>query len=278
MNRHITIILLLLLLTSCGPTAKLSVSGIGYQSIRTEYYRHSIPSNARISVGYDLSTDGYLSILVNNLSDNIMIIDATKTFFVNTDGVSKTFYDPNVRQESKTDTQSSSTGSSVNLGAVAGALGVGGTIGGLLGAVNVGSGNTEGTSATIVTTFVDLPQISLAPRSTGAMPKVYKVKGIGRNNTEDMSCLYEYSNSNKKFAVCISFSLDNGQTYETLETNFYVNADLKVSVTSYGKVNDALRSVYKTKSDCLDEQWWMLYMESNHYIRTIHEGLFVDWK
>ena len=131
------------LLSSCS-SQKLNVTGVGYQSIRTEFAQEPVPEDAKIEVTYFFDTDGSIVPRVKNLTDQVMTIDQTLSFFINTDGRSTSYYDPTVRTTTTTDYASNTTGASVNLGAVAGAFGVGGIVGGVLSGINVGESNTGG--------------------------------------------------------------------------------------------------------------------------------------
>lgn len=81
---------------------------------------------------------------LKNRSTKTLYIDLGNTFMTR-NGVATAYYIP-----SSTSTSSSnSSGASVNLGAVAGALGVGGALGTLASGIAVGGGNTSGTVNTI---------------------------------------------------------------------------------------------------------------------------------
>lgn len=125
------------------------------------------------------------------MTNEIMTIDQTKSFFVNSDGNSNSYYDPTVRVESTTEISSKTRGGSVNMGAVGGFLGVTGPALGLLNGINLGGAKTEGISKTKASYSSDMPQISLSPKSSRVMSKIYKIanykfdkSGIGSlNNT-----------------------------------------------------------------------------------------------
>ena len=92
-------------------------------------------------------TYGYhpaLQFSIKNKTNRTIYLDLGNTFYI-TMGQSICFYTPS----STTTTSSSSSGGSVNLGTVAGALGIGGVAGTLANGVNVGGGATSGTTNTI---------------------------------------------------------------------------------------------------------------------------------
>lgn len=242
-----------------------------------------IPDKAKIAVAYSISGDGKLTAIVYNRTSEIMVIDQTKSFFVNSDGTSTSYYDPTVRTTSTTRTSSSTTGASLNLGALAGAFGIGGALGTLASGINVGGSGTDGVSTTNTTYVADLPQVSLAPRSNGAMSKVFHVTGLGASSMGDMEALHIHLNEAQsycRFSVCITYSVDNGKTFEKLVTDFYANSMVIVPIQHKGKVNDALRQVYAAKSDLLYEPWWLLHFNSNipSGVRNMTQGVLFDYQ
>lgn len=274
-------------LASCSSADKLTVRSVGYQSVKTKHAQPTverpIPDKAKIAVAYSISENGKLTAIVYNRTSEIMVIDQTKSFFVNSDGTSTSYYDPTVRTTSTTTSSSSTTGASLNLGAVAGAFGIGGALGTLASGINVGGSGTDGVATTNTTYVADLPQVSLAPRSNGAMSKVFRVNGLGTsamgNNKVTQTHLND-SQSYCRFSVCISYSVDNGKTFEKLVTDFYANSMVVVPVQRKGRVNDALREVYATKSDLLHEPWWLLHFNNNIRYGTdsMTQGILFDYQ
>lgn len=262
---------MMIVLTSCY-SQKLTVSKVAYQSVHTAHAQPTketpIPNEAKIVVVYSISEDGDLTAIVNNRTSQIMIIDQTMSFFINSTGTSTSYYDPTVRTTSQTDVLSRTNGASVNLGAIANAFGIGGIAGSLLGGISVGGAGTRGQEITNTTYVADQPKVSLAPRSSGAMSKVFRITGLTKGNAfreknniaqlgltaDDTYC---------KFSVCISYSLDGGETYEKIVTDFYANSRIIMPVAGKGRVNDALRRIYSSKADALHEYWWMLYFPNN---------------
>ena len=272
--------ILSVLFVSCT-SGNLITSSVGYQSVRTTFRQPTeIPDDAEIVIAYGISADGALIPVVENRTSEIMVIDQTMSFFVNTDGNSTSYYDPTVRTTEVTDHSSNTKGTSVNLGAVAGALGIGGRLGGLLGGVNVGNADTEGTSISNVTTIADQPRVSLAPKSQGQMSKSFKISGVGKG-----TLVRERNNTNlppmngNKFSACISYSLDGGTTFKKIVSDFYINSEIVVPVRSKGKVNNSLRTLFATKPDALDESWWLLYFKNNIGSNdTMIKGVLIDYQ
>lgn len=115
--------------TSCTVYKRPATGAVSYQSVRTTNTVNgtpTIPADAKIACVYSFDEDGNLTVFVQNLTSEIMTIDQTKSFFIGSNGMSQSYYDPTVTMSSTTESSSSTRGGSVNLGAVAGVLGIGG--------------------------------------------------------------------------------------------------------------------------------------------------------
>lgn len=263
-------------------TSKLITKSVAYQSVRTTKHKVEIPNDAKISVGYSITPKGELVAVVRNLTNEIMIIDQTKSFFVNSDGTSKSYYDPTIRTTSTTNYGSTTDGVSVNLGSIASAIGIGGALGRGLNGINVGESNTMGSATTNTTYFADQPQIMLAPNSSGAMSKCFQINGVGKIDLRAMeeTCnFYTSANAPNKFNVCISYSIDDGETFEKIITSFYVNSVIVSPVKVHGRLNDALRKILSQKTDAIHESWWLLYAVNTLDINdNICNGVLIDYQ
>ena len=289
MKHKIIYLIICVVFASCG-SSKLSTNSVGYQSVRTTHAQPSqtspIPDDAKIAVAYSIGGDGALTAIVYNRTSEIMTIDQTKSFFVNSDGKSVSYYDPTVRTTSVTDMSSVTKGGSVNLGSIASALGIGGTIGQLANGINLGGSGTSGTAETSTTYVADLPQVSLAPHSNGAMSKTFHVTGLGASslggsaiNLPSLTIEQSYC----RFSVCISYSTDGGQTFDKLVTDFYANSKVVVPVVKHGQVNNALRQIYEQKLDAINEYWWLLNFDNTESMGTDRraqrvQGILYDYK
>lgn len=258
------------LTASCGTKKVLNVDVVGYQSIRTRHAQPSpqrpIPNKAEIAVVYTISGNGEITAVVYNRTPHTMVIDQTKSFFVNADGKSTSYYDPTIRTTSSTSSTSITRGGSINLGALAGAFGIGGVLGTLASGINLGGAGTNGTAITNATYVADQPQVSLAPRSNGAMSKVFSIIGIGKEALKEGSATLiniPEQQSYSHFSVYISYSLDDGKTFKRLDTDFYANSKMIIPVSPRGRTNEALRKIYTAKQDAIHEPWWMLYFSNN---------------
>ena len=168
------------------------------------------------------------------------------------------------------------------MGAVGGALGIGGTLGGLLSGINVGGSGTSGTSVSNTTYLADQPRISLAPKSNGAMSKRFHITGVGKRGLETRSGIHTNmtdQTTNCKFSVCISYSLDEGRTFKKIVTDFFVNSHIVIPVAINGRVNNALREIYTVKPDALNETWWLLHFKNNvPGYNSLMQGMFYDYQ
>lgn len=252
--------------TSCA--SYRNTTEIVYQSVHSVHQqpteKEPIPETANIVVAYYLQTNGELSVGVANQTDSIMIIDKTKSYFIN-NGQSISYYDPTVKTTSTTDISSSTRGASVNLGGLARAIGIGGIAGTALSAINVGGSGTTGSSTTNTTYEVDQPQLTIGPKGSSSLSHIYKVKGVGINrsnrwrqeiNVSSTQFGLTKQTSPKSFAVCISYSVDGGKTFQLLKSEFYVSAEYIGKVTSRETVNDAIRDLLIAKPDATAENWW----------------------
>lgn len=283
-----TAICLCTLLASCGITRDKTYC-VNYQAIRQKYVQPTkeepIPSDAKIVVAYHLSRKGELTAIVNNRTSEIMIIDQTLSFFVNSDGTSTSYYDPTVRSTSTTNHSSKSKGVSVNLGSVANAFGVGGIVGDLANGINVGGSGTKGKSVTEETYIADLPQVSVAPNSNTAMSKVFTVAAIAKpieERREIILPLLKFEESPYKFSVCISYSIDGGKTFEKIITEFYAESYINVPLKSEGNVSEALNIIEKNRPDMYNTPWYILHFLNNYqyiYIDEIYNtGIIYDYQ
>lgn len=257
LNRIALFCVLSVILISCS-SDYLRTDAVHYQSIR-KMYRYGDKDSA--SIGVAVEVDGSskdISITIWNMTDEVMTIDMTRSFFISTDGEFTSFYDPTVRVESTSESESSHGGAIINAGAVAGAFGIGGVVGQTLNGVSVGGGSSSGTVTTNSRYFVEMPQINLPSHISGTLPKNFKEHYIGYCYTSD-TYIEQKMEDAKWFGIVISYSTDGGRTFIKYEQKYYFNASFHVPVEQHGQVNTALRKVLETKTDCVHEPWWMFY-------------------
>lgn len=255
-------------LCSCS-SGKMLTSSVAYQSIRTTFRQpnmsaHEIPDDAEIILAYTITPDGELVVGVVNNTQEIMVIDQTMSFFVN-NGRSVSYYDPTIKSRTVTDLSSETQGASVNVGAIGNALGIGGRLGGLLSGINLGGSGTTGTSIQNTTVIADQPRISIGPKGSSTMSKTFEINGVGRTSLRQAGAVVACNKENSycKFSVSISYSLDGGNSFKKITTDFYANSKIVIPVGRKGMVNETLRSLFATKNDALNENLWLLHFNTN---------------
>ncbi len=266
-------------LTGCGSTP-LKTRAVTYQALRVDRQKNPANiGNAEIAVLLVPSARGNLDVVIRNQSNRSMIIDQTMSTFIDTDGRSYTYYDPTVRTVTNSETHGGSSGASVNLGSVAGLLGIGGVVGGLLGGINVGGSSSSGTATSETTYFADMPRITVGPKGTGAMSKTFSVSGLKLErflaDTERSFTVTEADTSPLKFSVTIFYSLDNGETFKEITTVAFVSTQMVQSVADNRMINNSVRAICLAKSDALSEYWWRFGLVNN-YVLTDYRGQYVS--
>lgn len=104
-----------------------------------------------------------VSATVKNLTNKILYIDLSRTF-LEANGYANPYYVPS----STTTSQGKSSGAGINLGGVAGALGIGGAVGSIVSGISVGGGSSSGTSTTTYSQKI----LSIPPRSSLSLPNM----------------------------------------------------------------------------------------------------------
>lgn len=260
-----TCAVLLLLLTGCT-SGKLYVPSVKYQAVRTDFAQpDKIPDDAKIVATFFINEDGVLRVVVKNFTDEVMMIDQTKSFCILPSGMSVSYFDPTVTV-STTGTMSSSTSSSaMNLGAITSAFGLGGTLAGtLLNGVTVGSSSMGGTYNQSAVTVADQPIVRIGPHGQIVMSKDFAIDGLGMKSANYPSTQLDVKEaaSSCKFSTCITFSVDDGNTFDKLVTKFYLSSDISQTVNNK-KVGDAFSRIYSMKPDALVENMYMFLLPNN---------------
>lgn len=253
-----------LALVSCS-SGKLIVSSVGYQSIRTTFAQpKKIPDSAKIAVEYFINPQGELLAVVYNLSNDIITIDQTKSFLINTNGQSLSYYDPTIKTTTSGNFNAETTSTSLNLGVISNVFGLGGPLGNLLNSTTIGSASTNGTFQSNTVTISDMPQVRIGPRGNMAMSKQFKIAGVGKGHFNTGSNNFincKSNNSPLRFSVCISYSLEDAPLNK-LVTDFYVNSSITESCVK-GKVNDSFSKIYSSKTDALVEPSYIFVINTN---------------
>ena len=113
--------------------------------------------NYQSNIPYFVTNNPAISFSIKNKTNQTIYLDLANTFYVSL-GQSICYYIPS----STTNSHSSSGGGSINLGAVTGALGVGGAVGTIANGFNVGGGSTNTTTNTTYSQRI----VAIAPQST----------------------------------------------------------------------------------------------------------------
>ena len=226
---------------------------------------NSILSDSHISVNfskiysYDVVT-GY-AILVQNKSDETIYIDLANSFKISDKGISTPYYS----NKTYTVNKSSGSGGSINVGAVANAIGVGGTVGTLASGLNVGGGTSSG--ATVTETEERI--LTIPPHSSAKLPlaKVVNKKEISEEpehfwpsvvpNNMNIK-LHEYKeictqkNSTSIHRRIITYSTNpNFTTYKRLNIGIYLKGGLGDYYSSLTYLNTNPQSLKSTNWDYL---------------------------
>lgn len=261
-------------MTSCKFSEQLLIKSVAYQSMTTTrpdiQGNKPMPSDSQILLTFAIDQEGKIGVIVNNLTDDILTIDQERSFMIDTNGRSISYYDNTVYANTSTDYNFSSQNFSMNLGSLASAFGVGGRLGTLLGGMNVGNSDITGTSQSRTMIMSDEKRINLGPHGSGLMSKVFPITGVGRKALAEVSpaCNNLYlklspKDSPLKFKICISYSLDNGETFSRLDTDFFVDSMIVETVNGLGNVAEAMRKIMISKPDLLSEPWYLLSICDN---------------
>ena len=179
-----------------------------------------------------------IAVTVKNRTGQTLYLDLGNTFFLR-NGSPFPYYVPSATQT----TASTTTGASVNMGAVAGALGVGGRVGALANGVNVGGANTNSTSViTYSQRVIPIPAhssktLDLQLLFPEILSKIYGAKYIHLTKHR-LHCLFEKgerislgeervfdeSNSPIQWGIHITYADDESiSTPNSLSASFYTS-------------------------------------------------------
>lgn len=192
--------------------------------------KSSIISNGEVEAGFsptDLTLFSNVDLVLKNKTNQIIYVDLASSFSTDKCG-SRCYYDPS---KVVSVNSGSSSGGSLNLGAVAGALGIGGVIGTLASGVTVGGGKSGGTT----TTFSSQRFITIPPRGSGYISKYEEYGGkivkygedfdallASINVNKNDSLVYNETNSPCKRDYYITYSTDpEFKTYSVLKFTIY---------------------------------------------------------
>lgn len=148
----------------------------------------SILSDNNVELGFEVVQDkdgtynGY-KIRVTNKTNSPIYIDLASSYRVMNGDFAEPYFTNSVYNEGA----GNSRGGSVNLGAVAGALGIGGALGNLAGGINLGGGNTQTSGITTQEQQI----LTVPPHSSVTMPG--RKVSTGKNILECLEQFYFYN-------------------------------------------------------------------------------------
>lgn len=208
---------------------------------------NSVLSDENITVSFKVMYDfpesiksrkiiGYVVQVQNKTNKNIYI-DLANSFKIDDQGQSTSYFS----NRTITTNTNSGSGAGLNVGAVTGALGVGGVLGTLAGGVNVGGGSSAGTSVTESQERI----LVVPPHAMASLPLEKKVdeeniKEVPERftlhdlpdggipvNIEEFKILYDENNSIAKNRRIITYSTTSDfSTYSRLDIELYIRAVL----------------------------------------------------
>ena len=175
---------------------------------------------------------------VYNKTNNIIYLDLGSTFRVMKNGESKSYYDTSETTINK----GSGSGASVNLGAIAGAAGIGGAVGTLTNGVNVGGGNMSSTSKTYSKQRI----IAIPPKGSMPIEKYQRVmvKNGGALGSDKFTLISEGEELIYGFADYEMPKIMQGEKYIYKEEESPYRADYTIT---YSKDSD-FKNVYLLKA------------------------------
>lgn len=238
------------------------------------------PEDASIAIHTIIDKNSEITVIVQNLTDKVMTIDQTKSFFIGTDKTSTAYYDPTVRYNTESKTEGIGKAGNFNLGGITNALGIGGALGSLMNATTIGQSQSTASTFSSTTIMSDLPQVSIGPKGKMAMSKIFKLNTSDPKTEPKEKLNMTLNDSDESCSIHIRYSLDDGETYETISSEFFSNAC--IYKTFYGKnrsTNGAVREILKLKPNMTLEPWFFLRtfhgLDNNRYSQlTLEDEIF----
>lgn len=264
---HLVAFASLVLCSSCT----FKVMDVSYLSIHSLDHEPPIapPKRATIAVNNIISPEGALDVVVTNLSGDIIIIDRKNSFLINTNGISQAFYDANIHSTTHTNTAATGGGIGVNVGAVANTLGASAAAAQALSGINIGSSSSSSQSVSESIYCIDEPQVSIGPKGALSMGRDFVIpvgvdvlKELSNQNQDRRDILnpnIPKEQSPIRFGIIITYSTDEGKTWEKLVSNYYVNSVMQTYVSQNSKMNQALRKIVGRKPNLMEENWYLLF-------------------
>lgn len=244
-------IILLIVLTSCG-TYSYCVKYFSIKHAPGHERDNKSITEPSISMLIALSSSANINtITIINHTDSTMTIDKTQSFVNNS-----TIYDPEITVKSSS--SYSSKGSSLNVGALTGALGLRGPLQGLLSGVSVGK--SDGLSNTTTTYDADAPIVHIPPHGRITFDRTFDIIW--------------------PFSVCIAYSTNRGKSYKNLITKYIKTDMMSYDVPQEGRkfnLNQGLRNMLLHKPDLLLEDNFIIHATWTD-LHTISKNILYDYQ
>ncbi len=211
--------------------------------------KESILSNEDLEVSFEMIIDdryvdwitGY-HLFIKNKTNRVVYVDLGNTFRIMNNGASKIYFDGS----QVTETIGSAKGVSVNMGAVAASVGLGGALGTLANGVNVGGGTQKSSSQT----FGNQRILAIPPMGKVALPPIFrptKKEVVEEYDSFKMHlpehefyftkcqiCNYIEENSPWKNQFIITYSHESDfSAYSNLTFTLYLNQFIGVTNTTF---------------------------------------------
>lgn len=270
----LTVVTLCATMVSCS-TQVYRLDSVRYQSVRTTFAQpDKLPKDASIAVEYFVDARGYITPVVINLTERVLTVDLRESFLIDAAGRSIMYYDNTVHTTTTGSFSSETNSTTFNLGGIAGAFGIGGPLGSLMGATTLGNASTIGGYSSNTVSIADTPTTAIGPKGRIALKSLDTMIGTQQFNT---SYIDARSDRATRFRVCISYSLEEGEK-DKLVTDFYVNSQIK-AIIDKGRTSDAFRGIYAKKPDALVERSFVFYIDTDvPSTNTYHYGSLIDYK
>ena len=214
-----------------------------------------------------------MRIMVTNKSNKIIYIDLG-TSFIKKNNVASVIYTPTVTSSMI----GQSFGTSINMGAVAKSIGIGGFVGTAMGEINIGSGvSSSTTTSTYAQRFISIPPNSavfledipiLTTGSEKALGDIFYYREVGMGKYKWTACLSPKF-SDVESGKIIDFSEDN--------TMFTIGGFLNYSFTDDFKEAKSIETTYYVKK-IVGSSWGYKFGTVSDMEFSIMDKTFPQWR
>ena len=230
-----------------SPSTKAATIGTVKYGIKSS----SMMSNEDVEIEFvrDINEDGYFESLcyfinIKNKTDRVLYIDKGNCFRVYNDGYSYCYFDAS---KQTTVNNGGGSGAFINVGSVAGALGIGGAIGQIAGGVNVGGSS----SSSVSTTYSSQRFIAIPPHGNKFLTE-YVYVGEGKRRTcveepENFDMFASTHNCNNFIEIGLKRGVVNKNDAKVFDENelpwkreYYITYSTDANFSSYSTLHTEL--------------------------------------